>query len=857
MSQSSCLESNPQMLEAGQITETKLAELVKTHKKTFSSYEIEQLKECIQRHNNGVNTELLKWKNKYGDWSLAWNELIDLTDIEALEKQVEAQKNKVKELKTKLSEDLGNIATKGMYLCVLKELDPYDFNNSSLQEKAKSAVTPVAVQNINGNFIQSLTETVQSEHAQSFVKYIQDRVAGELTVSQMLLTKPSPTRTAFAYVALVDVFPLRKSSLGQGTMKPTSAPIVMDLLGRDAGSLEAISGYDASWKQEVEQLVQNNRELVKEANRNAEKQRQQLMEKAGEDVFSVEQELQQLQNKLKRKRGDLAERMQQVGLSSSGNISSDIQKIRGKLSQQLDVLYGEYLEIKSRELLFRYDIALSGERSIPEEIGAQGLQLVQQLEKTYGKAEEFEKLNELVKGENLDLFSQRVRQGGRLIREVSKVWVFQEMHAGGWRLTVVARFKVLPEGSSGKAGGTAGTASSAQASQLPKGKGKPYSTEIPADLMSNITSIVFDNDTFDFGKVKKGEKVEFIFNFTNTGSEQLVITDVKGSCLCVVPEKPDGSIKPGEKGEIKVLFNSTEKKVGQITQVVTLVANIEPSVIVLHVVGWVIDPEVNQVGRPPVKWVAIPAGTFTMGSPSYETDRHESEGPQHSVSLNGFKMSKYEVTVEQFDVFINATGYKTDAEKEGWSWTWSGSEWVKKYGLSWKTDENGTIRGNNGKSHPVINVSWNDATAFAEWMGCRLPTEAEWEYACRAGTTSPFNTGSCLSSRQANYNGNWSYSNCAEGTYLQKTMPVGSYAPNAWGLYDMHGNVWEWCSDWYGDYSSSPQTNPKGSSSGSDRVLRGGGWSASGKLSRSSSRGLRGTPSNRTSSCGFRFVVPS
>jgi formylglycine-generating enzyme required for sulfatase activity len=692
LSQSSCLETNPQMLEAGQITETKLAELVKTHKKTFSSYEIEQLKDCIQRHNNGVNTELLKWKNKYRDWSLAWNELIDLTDIEALEKQVEAQKNKVKELKTKLSEDLGNIATKGMYLCVLKELDPYDFNNSSLQEKAKSAVTPVAVQNINGNFIQSLTENVQTEHAQSFVKYIQDRVSGALTVSQMLLTKPSPTRTAFAYAALVDVFPLRKSSLGQGTMKPTSAPIVMDLLGRDAGSLEAISGYDASWKQEVEQLVQNNRELVKEANRNAEKQRQQLMEKAGEDVFSVEQELQQLQNKLKRKRGDLAERMQQVGLSSSGSISGDIQKIRGKLSQQLDVLYGEYLEIKSRELLFRYDIALSGERSIPEEIGAQGLQLVQQLEKTYGKAEEFEKLNELVKGENLDLFSQRVKEGGKLIREVSRVWVFQEIHAGGWRLTVVARFKVLP-------GGSSGTTSSTQASQLP--------------------------------------------------------------------------------------------------------------------------------GRPAVEWVSIPAGTFTMGSPSYEIDRESNEGPQHSVSLSGFQMSKHEVTFAQYDAFCDATGRR-------------------------KPSDNGWGRGNR----PVINVDWNDATAFAQWMGCRLPTEAEWEYACRAGTTSPFNTGSCLSRRQANYNGDNPYSTCAKGTYFQKTMPVGSYAPNAWGLYDMHGNVYEWCSDWYGDYSKFEHFNSNGPTKGTFKIIRSGFWGSDGKYSRSANRNSS-SPSNRSNNIGFRLVSPS
>jgi formylglycine-generating enzyme required for sulfatase activity len=232
-------------------------------------------------------------------------------------------------------------------------------------------------------------------------------------------------------------------------------------------------------------------------------------------------------------------------------------------------------------------------------------------------------------------------------------------------------------------------------------------------------------------------------------------------------------------------------------------------------------------GRPRMEWVAIPAGTFTMGSPSYETDRGSDEGPQHPVSLSGFKMSKYEVTFAQYDAFCDATGRQ-------------------------KPSDNGWGRGNR----PVINVDWNAATAFAQWMGCRLPTEAEWEYACRTGTTSPFNTGSCLSSSQANYNGNYPYSTCGMGTYLQKTMSVGSYAPNAWGLHDMHGNVWEWCSDWYGDYSSSPQTNPKGPSSGSYRFLRGGSWNNYGWYCRSATRNYY-APSARFYIIGFRLVVPS
>jgi formylglycine-generating enzyme required for sulfatase activity len=221
-------------------------------------------------------------------------------------------------------------------------------------------------------------------------------------------------------------------------------------------------------------------------------------------------------------------------------------------------------------------------------------------------------------------------------------------------------------------------------------------------------------------------------------------------------------------------------------------------------------------GRPRMEWVSIPAGTFTMGSPSDETDRGSDEGPQHSVSLSGFKMSKYEVTFAQYDAFCAATGRQKPSD-EGWG------------------------RGNR----PVINVDWNDASAFAQWMGCRLPTEAEWEYACRAGTTSPYHTGSSLNSSLANINYTVGF-----------TEPVGSYAPNAWGLYDMHGNVWEWCSDWYGNYSAGAQTNPKGPSSGSYRVLRGGCWYIHGRFCRSARRFDR-DPSFRLDVIGFRLVVPS
>jgi formylglycine-generating enzyme required for sulfatase activity len=153
---------------------------------------------------------------------------------------------------------------------------------------------------------------------------------------------------------------------------------------------------------------------------------------------------------------------------------------------------------------------------------------------------------------------------------------------------------------------------------------------------------------------------------------------------------------------------------------------------------------------------------------------------------------------------------------------------------------------------PVEEVSWNDCQEFFRKAGggLRLPTEAEWEYACRAGTTTPFNTGETISTDEANY----------ERSYLDGigrkggTVEVGSFRANAWGVFDMHGNVWEWCSDWYGPYPSGLVTDPTGAASGAKRVLRGGSWHLNPRKCRSALRG-RDAPDNRNDNFGLRVAL--
>ena len=263
--------------------------------------------------------------------------------------------------------------------------------------------------------------------------------------------------------------------------------------------------------------------------------------------------------------------------------------------------------------------------------------------------------------------------------------------------------------------------------------------------------------------------------------------------------------------------------------------------------------------------IAVKGGTFKMGCTSEQQDCQDREKPVHPVTLSDFYIGKYEVTVKEFATFVAATNYQTNADKGDGSYIWTGSEWKLTKGVNWKYDVKGSVRDASEYDHPVIHVSWNDAMAYCAWLSekigktYRLPTEAEWEYAAREGGKAVLfgNGENILYPAQANFDARADYKKpySVVGTYREKTTSVGTFAPNALGLYDMAGNVWEWCSDWYGSdyYKNSSQNNPTGATTGTYRVLRGGSWNGYPQGCRVAVRN-NGTPSNRYDNIGFRLA---
>ena len=275
--------------------------------------------------------------------------------------------------------------------------------------------------------------------------------------------------------------------------------------------------------------------------------------------------------------------------------------------------------------------------------------------------------------------------------------------------------------------------------------------------------------------------------------------------------------------------------------------------------------------------VALEGGTFRMGSVGVGSYAGDGEGPIHEVELSNFLIDAYAMTNDRFAEFVDASGYVTEAERYGWSFVFGGflpddfemtraaeaaPWWRQVHGSDWRRPDGPQSDLGGRGDHPVIHVSWNDAQAYCAWSGTRLPTEAEWEFAARGGRADAiFPWGDELEPGGVHmmnvFQGSFPNNNTVADGFAG-TAPVDAFPPNDFGLFNMTGNVWEWCADWFdpGYYSRSQRENPTGAASGTHRVMRGGSYLCHESYCNRYRVAARSasTPDSSTGNLGFRVV---
>ena len=280
--------------------------------------------------------------------------------------------------------------------------------------------------------------------------------------------------------------------------------------------------------------------------------------------------------------------------------------------------------------------------------------------------------------------------------------------------------------------------------------------------------------------------------------------------------------------------------------------------------------------------VDLPGGAFAMGSEDADSRPDDGEGPVREVTVAGFRIDRTTVTNAQFAAFVDATGHKTQAESFGWSYVFKGllskakqrrlgsthdvkavPWWLAVEGAYWRKPEGSGSNLRKRLHHPVVQVSWHDATAYAAWAGKRLPTEAEWEYAARGGLSGQrLPWGDPLLRRAKHccniWQGHFPDTNTLDDGHFG-TAPAESFPPNGYGLYNMAGNVWEWCADWFSVdwHRSHPTVNPEGPRHGDTKILKGGSYLCHDSYCNRYRVAARyaNTPDTATGNAGFRCVA--
>ncbi len=639
----------------------------------YTQMDIDELKLEIRKSNNNVDNKISMIKSKMSNLFMDKQELLQLKDIEKIKEVITEKKNNRKEIEEQVQNDLSGINYKGLFIIVLKNIDPWA-SKQQLADKSEKALTPKAIEDLNGVFISSMTTVEQSQFISDRIKSI---ISGEMSIEKQFISRTIDNRTKFLYLVKVNVAPLKKSfKATSGEIAAAETNLTINAM-TEKDYQTKLQNFDVS-QDEINKIrfeVEPSQESIQLANTTAGRRQMDIIRNGNANLAKVDEEIRNLENSLTNRSSILKQLIESKTTVTYDQHNSDksVNEALKYLDSELAKLKSQLISTKEQELIPRYSVSVTAEGTPAEDIAKTAIDIAGQIEQSYSKIEQF---MEETTVKNFMLTDYKQGQQKDVYRELESVWLYPVAgDQDNFLLTIVAKFKITSD---------------------------------------------------------------------RTSNSEKVPTQIK--------EKP-----------------------------------ISPP-----------DPFKDMV--------FIEGGEFIMGNDGYAGNNQ----PAHQVWVDGFYIDKYEVTNAQFCQFLNEKGNQTDAGKLWLDIRESRCQIVY---------QNGKYLPKAGYDHhPVINVTWYGARAYAQWTGKRLPTEAEWEFAARGGNRS----------NHFEFSGSNNYQEVAwvqENT--SDSQPIGLKKPNELGLYDMSGNVWEWCEDYYDAayFKNSPYKNPRGPDAGSKRVIRGGAQS--------------------------------
>jgi formylglycine-generating enzyme len=441
--------NSPLKFEKNSINKNTMSQKISAERKLFNPLDIDELKIQIKKNNNAVDNRISGLKNKMTNIFMDKQELLKLVDIKKMQEQITVKQKSRKDIKEQIQQDLKSIVYKGLYLVVLKNIDPW-FSKEKLAQQAEQLLAPTAIENLNGVFISSLTIVKDNSLLRDQIKA---NISGEMSVEKQYISKIIDNRSKYVYLIKVNVAPLKKSlTPGKSDTQKSSKNFVLNLLenyGYEAKLQTA--GIPSNWIKNIDFEAKSSRDVINGSNNTSNRRQQQIIRMGNANLTRIDEDIKQLQRSLTNRSAYLQQTIEEkTNVTYNANrIKDSIDRALKYFDDQLDELKNKLIAAKEGELISKYDVNVTVEGRPEQDIAGTSIDIYKQIKSSYSKVEQFIRESEVV---NNMLVSDKTASGQDIFREVEKIWLYPVAgDMDNFLLTVVAKFKITDIKHSGTA----------------------------------------------------------------------------------------------------------------------------------------------------------------------------------------------------------------------------------------------------------------------------------------------------------------------------------------------------------------------------------------------------------------------